>query len=232
MEPPYNCHGCGRTISERTAQNRDGWCRKCEERNVIEQRKRDRLVARRTLFASNVLPSDYTRERLLELLHERAVASSRATDMAKLGPFPHFEPATHMMISACESQLGFDLPEIYRDALRTVGNGGFGPGYGILGIGEYGAHDDLDRDLVDCYGSHKLVNTAYACWHWPDGVLPFCYYGCDIYACVNCLQSPFRVYLFDPIHMDQSVPLPDAYLDEAASLEGWFAGWVSRTESA
>lgn len=229
METQYNCRGCGRAISGRTAQKRDGWCRKCEERNRIEQRKRDWSAARRALFASNVTPPDHSRERLVQSLRERAVDSSRATDMAKLGPFPHFAPATHETIAECESQLGLELPGIYRDVLLNVGNGGFGPGYGILGIGEDGAHDDLGRDLVDRYENHKLVNTGYAHWHWPFGMLPFCYYGCDIYACVNCMERPFPVYSFDPSHMEQSVPLPDAYLDEAASLEGWFSGWVSRT---
>jgi hypothetical protein len=85
---------------------------------------------------------------LIERIRTLALDPHRATDMARFGPFPSFTPAMKSVVTNCEKRLGFALPTFLRRLYLEVGNGGFGPGYGLLGIGKNGSHDDLDRDLV------------------------------------------------------------------------------------
>jgi hypothetical protein len=41
-------------------------------------------------------------------------------------------PTTPAVVAEAESSLGFPLPSLLRDAYTMVGNGGFGPGYGLM----------------------------------------------------------------------------------------------------
>lgn len=53
-----------------------------------------------------------------------------------------FPPATEQQIRRTEQQLGFSLPPLLRLLYTQIANGGFGPGYGIIGAaGGYGGVD-------------------------------------------------------------------------------------------
>jgi hypothetical protein len=56
-------------------------------------------------------------------------------------------PATPEQVQASQRRLGFSLPVPLRQVVMQVANGGFGPGYGLLGL-ESGATDDKGRTAV------------------------------------------------------------------------------------
>jgi hypothetical protein len=58
------------------------------------------------------------------------------------GIFRACSPAAEKDIIATEQRLNFDLPETLRKIYLRVANGGFGPGYGVMGV-EGGFTDDL-----------------------------------------------------------------------------------------
>ena len=45
-----------------------------------------------------------------------------------------FAPASEQQIRHTEQQLGFPLPQLLRHLYAEIANGGFGPGYGIIGV--------------------------------------------------------------------------------------------------
>jgi hypothetical protein len=47
-------------------------------------------------------------------------------------------------IAIAESDLGFRMPHLLRAVYMTVANGGFGPGFGLIGL-ENGAHMRMGR---------------------------------------------------------------------------------------
>jgi hypothetical protein len=49
-------------------------------------------------------------------------------------PILAFPPATEQQIRETEQQLGFPLPPLLRLLYTQIANGGFGPGYGIIGV--------------------------------------------------------------------------------------------------
>ncbi|HEU5226735.1 MAG TPA: SMI1/KNR4 family protein [Ktedonobacteraceae bacterium] len=73
---------------------------------------------------------------------------------------PHlaFPPATERQIKETERQLGFPLPLLLRLLYTQVANGGFGPGYGIIGV--------LDGfSLLDGFGDTIVVGYQKAIAH-------------------------------------------------------------------
>src|SRR5215831_16604371 len=106
-------------------------------------------------------PSD---ERLIRRLQQRNADRERATDgrIHSREPFP---PATVKAIQGAERAIGFKLPELLRATYLKVGNGGFGPAYGIVGT-KRGAMLDgctLETGYED---SANLVKDN-SVWRWP-----------------------------------------------------------------
>lgn len=77
-------------------------------------------------------------------------------------------------LEGAETELGFRLPQLLRELYLRIGNGGFGPGGGILGITPGGWKDDAGDTTLDKYmyfASSPTRDETYI------GLLPFCYYG-------------------------------------------------------
>jgi hypothetical protein len=121
--------------------------------------------------------------------------------------------------------MGVRLPMLLREAYREIGNGGFGPGYGLLPL-------VLDRanggeTVVGLYQSFRGVDPEEPDWSWPIGLVPFCDWGCAIRSCVDCSSSEGRVVTFDPnpreIGDDMAVSLAATH----DSLDAWFSDWIA-----
>ena len=58
-----------------------------------------------------------------------------------------YPPVETEVIASAESILSFGLPELLRQCYLRVGNGGFGPGHGIIGLAD-GYPDDLSHGCL------------------------------------------------------------------------------------
>ena len=70
---------------------------------------------------------------LIQKLQARNADRERATD-GRRHPRKPIPPAVAKDLQVLERTLGFKLPELLRAVYSKVGNGGFGPAYGIVGI--------------------------------------------------------------------------------------------------
>jgi hypothetical protein len=130
-------------------------------------------------------------------------------------------PATTMeIVEAAERKMGFRLPPLLRDLYTKVGNGGYGPGYGIFGLeGGY-----IDHDIINNFQGGALVEWYFAFrgtddkipelkhdfnserslfiepgadnWGWFDKLVPICNHGCWQLSCIDCSKSTFPVLFF------------------------------------
>lgn len=72
-----------------------------------------------------------------------------------IDPLPPLRPAPLAAVREAEALAGMQLPTLLRRLYLEVGNGGFGPGYGLLGLrgghtmGRINALTGLDRPAVD-----------------------------------------------------------------------------------
>ncbi|HTK06756.1 MAG TPA: SMI1/KNR4 family protein [Ktedonobacteraceae bacterium] len=140
-------------------------------------------------------------------------------------------PVTIEALAQAEIQLGFALPSFLRRVYLEVGNGGFGPGYGLFSLNN---HDSTsvkrDTSLVANYQgmksmSQKDIDEFWADEEdkpalWPDGVLILCDWGCNIYSCLDCFSENLPIF-----RMDSNESFAE-WAIEASSLQQWLEMWV------
>ena len=168
-------------------------------------------------------------QELLTLIRRRIAKPKMIHDMARsMSPAPQVDrPATPEQIAATEAELGFPLPPLYRQLLTEIGNGGFGPGYGLLGA--QGGHTDFDgRSLTEVYRQTHDVAARRDSPLLPDKMLPICNWGCGIYSCLDCRETDAPVYFYNPdLHVLAEDRLAVTLLDAGGTVV-----WTYRPESA
>jgi hypothetical protein len=146
---------------------------------------------------------------------------SKTTD---LGRATISKPAIQHELAVDEATLGFSLPPLLKQIYLEVGNGGFGPGYGLLGMSN-GARDDLGRTAPEKYWLFKQGDPDDAAWSWPEALLPICHWGCAIYSCISCADPNFPMRIFDP-NLRAGPSWEDAHFVEAVSFSSWIRAWA------
>lgn len=174
---------------------------------------------------------------LIERLNERAHDPERAIDEGQGHKddrgrpviFVALPPASEAQIAAAEARLGFRLPALLRQLYRQVGNGGFGPGYGLRGVPT--SPEDEGKSVVGLYPGVP---------RWPQGLLPVCDWGCGITSYLDCLHPEAPVIRLDPnmpkadvagrvpaaMHFARAAQVGDACWVECASFGEWLEAWV------
>ncbi len=144
---------------------------------------------------------------LLRLLRARAESESRNG------------PASAPAVADFERAAGLRLPTFYARLLTEVANGGFGPGFGIVGIPPDGfVDDDLGGDLLEAYLERRACEEA--AWRLPLGLLPLCNWGCGTFSYVDTLSTGAAVVTADVLQ-DRI-----EYTETAVTLAAWLSDWV------
>ncbi|MBY6161469.1 SMI1/KNR4 family protein [Mameliella alba] len=125
-------------------------------------------------------------------------------------------------LARVQSSLDVDLPPLLVRVWQDIANGGFGPGYGLLGIGD-GFTDDQDATADRRYLVFRRPDPETATWLWPQGLLPICHHGCGIYDCVDTIRD--RIIIWEPSTWDESLPIGTALFDSGLTLFDWFDRW-------
>jgi hypothetical protein len=126
-------------------------------------------------------------------------------------PYP---PASEDAVEKAERALGFPIPPLLKRCYLEVGNGGFGPGYGIVGV--EGGYISDHGHLAEIYATFRRGEESEG-GEWQNGLLPFCEYGCNIYSCVDCIDPDHPVYA-----VEDGEASPQHY-----TLDRFFELWLS-----
>ena len=159
---------------------------------------------------------------LIQAIRQRAI--SRRVECESKGLQLH-PPATEATIRIAENRIGFKLPSFLRLVYMGVGNGGFGPGYGIVGL-EGGFLDD-GRDITGVYESLSEKDDSDPQWLWPAFQVPICTWGCAIYTCVDAFTDEGEVYTFDPNGHEIGEPIARLFARTHESIKSWFRDWAN-----
>jgi hypothetical protein len=145
---------------------------------------------------------------LLADLRRRAADPRTRNDMAGyLGADPLPPVAVAKYVDGAERRLGFALPKLLRRLYLEVADGGFGPGYGILPLGDSGEEETL-------VGGRSV---ARALPRWPARLVPFVHWGCDVWSCVDCAHPEGAIVHFAGKRLAET--------DD--TLGGWLTQWTS-----
>src|SRR5271155_858234 len=125
---------------------------------------------------------------LVEQIRQLRADPKRRTSMSKYGEAPPlYPPVTALAIALAEIRLGFRLPPFLCELYQQVGNGGFGPGYGIWGLdgghptGPPIAPPDADN-IVDAFLDCK---EAAGGGPWSPEIV-ICSWGCCNGSAIDC----------------------------------------------
>ncbi|QDT18990.1 SMI1/KNR4 family protein [Gimesia chilikensis] len=124
-----------------------------------------------------------------EQLIERIKTFTKVKSSVELLP-----PVSPVMLEHAEQQLGFSLPTLLSECYLQFANGGFGPGYGVMGLAG-GATSDFG-DLLETYQQLKTDHESEG-EIWPPGLLPFCEWSDNIFSCVECHDPRYLITTFD-----------------------------------
>lgn len=133
-----------------------------------------------------------------------------------------YRPVSPDAIAAVEAELGFPLPPLLVRCYTEVGNGGFGPGHGLIGMeagdGDGFRHDLTDSFLADLYAGYREEPLE---GPWPKGLLPLFLKGDGAMDCVQATKPPYLV----------TVLRDDGTLHRTKqTLEAYLLGWVETME--
>jgi hypothetical protein len=163
---------------------------------------------------------------ILGKIEERAHDPQRFVDLPDVFNKQHelFPPVSLAELEKAEQRLGFSLPKLLRILYLRVGNGGFGPGYGLLALNDNGAKN-YHANLVDWY--LDLTNKAPAGYPtWPRCFVTLCDWGDGITSTLNAADPACRVFRFRG-DLYQEGPFKDMMSIEALSLHAWLEDWVN-----
>jgi len=134
-------------------------------------------------------------------------------------------PADPIGIAKDEERLGFALPPVLKQIYVEIGNGGFGPGYGLIGLTN-GIPNDLGKTGPELYELFRGSDPNDPNWEWPCRLLPICDWGCAILSCVDCADTNFRMRIFDP-NVHEGDDWTDSFFEESVGFEPWISDWAS-----
>jgi len=171
---------------------------------------------------------------LIQRLQDRNADRERATD-GGIHPRKPIPPSPTRGLQVTEREIGFELPELLRTVYLKVGNGGFGPQYGIIGT-KGGAKLD-GYTLETCYQDMMKLEKENFIWCWPRGLLPLANYGCGMWSCVDCEYKKLPMILWDPNNLNPGLNGADARLnwgnafwDQGRSFRTWLEGWLTEKQ--
>lgn len=159
--------------------------------------------------------------RLIDDLRTRIADPGRQTDMDPWEPLP--PPASSDDFRRAESVIGCPLPQVIVHVYSTVANGGFGPGYGLVGIGGGRPGFATWEERWHCEGEYaKLRQDNEAMW--PEYMIPLCHWGCGIYSCAD-VSTPDAVMSTSLRDFRDDEP-PYAFAPTGCTFAEWLRAWA------
>lgn len=118
------------------------------------------------------------------------------------------------------------LPDLLVDLYSTVGNGGFGPQGGLLGLRGGFAGFDSRMPIVETYLEFMWDPRALEeGWNWPAELLPIAEGGCGLVYCIDLDSADAAIHLLDPNGFESEDNLLDYIQPCHTTLYEWLLDW-------
>jgi hypothetical protein len=148
-------------------------------------------------------------DQLIAAIRQRASNPATRTDFADRGHRELGPPASADAIEAAEREMGCHFHQLHGRLFKEVGNGGFGPGDGLIGI-PGGSLDVAGCSVIELrqglFSDHDKLQMP--------SVVPLCEWGCGIWSCVDCETGAI-------LSMSES-----GLRDLEQGLHSWFEDWI------
>jgi hypothetical protein len=123
-------------------------------------------------------------------------------------------PVEESLIRETEALVGFNLPVLLKRIYLEIGNGCFGPGYGLLGL--RGGYVDSDgRTLLEAY-DHVKDDVVCHLGGSRRMFLPLCEWGAGVWSCLDCGSGALPILTLDE----------GGFTRTRFSLQSWLENWA------
>jgi hypothetical protein len=130
-----------------------------------------------------------------------------------------------------ETIIGFPLPTLLRRIYLEVGNGGFGPGYGLFPLNNEEDPQALETDslVTDYVIMHSASNEQMEAYRQgdvhsppllPEKMMIICDWGCNISSWLDCAQPEL------PVLSSEATLDWHKFVMEAPSFFAWVQTWL------
>ena len=158
---------------------------------------------------------------LLDALRLRLADPRRRTDQDDWQA-PLLPVANRKDIDAAEASIGRPLPAALRLVLLEVANGGFGPGYGLLGVGPVGHRTDIGDWHVNLPEFFRVQLEEDP--EWDRDQLVIVDHGCVIWDTVSLTTGKVSTFRGDTSTFDEQHFEPTGM-----DVEAWLLNWARAT---
>jgi hypothetical protein len=146
------------------------------------------------------------------LLH--SLVNSLPSAPVDLEPLKPIEPLSEKAVAKVEKDLGFSLPPQLRQMYLEIGDGGFGPWFGIRRLANW-AKD---------YSKLRSELPAERGREWPEGLLPIVYLN-GKRICVDRESGSVLLWTKPPKKASEKKWLA-SFIPQSPSVEAWLERWV------
>lgn len=122
-----------------------------------------------------------------------------------------------------EGQLSFTLPTLFKQLYLHLGNGDFGPDYGFFHL-----FPDVRTSKITILDAYEKLNHALIKdWDWnlESTMLPFLYWGADIYSVLDCSSHSKGVFVLDMNLKKEKNRWNDCFWKHCDSFFEWCSKW-------
>lgn len=146
------------------------------------------------------------------------------------------DPLSAQVVDREEARLGVRLPHLLKRLHTEIGNGGFGPGYGLLTLSPL---SPTDRSVSFFYGQFRAARNREDA-EWPASILPFNDWGDLILSCLDLTGDTDDppVIRFEPnmsktdtlTHLSGRTFKGTGMIPECNALSIWLECWIKGEE--
>lgn len=133
------------------------------------------------------------------------------------------KPVTEAELIDAETRMQVQLPRFFRRLYTEVGNGGFGPGYGMAKLDDiisgYQDHLSIYNGLLEEESGEEYSNLL-----WPDGLIYLGTEGCTYHFYLDCHDPHYRVLMFSDSHYRDR--LEEGMLLLSDTFDDWIGHWA------
>lgn len=124
-------------------------------------------------------------------------------------------------IQQFENKIGYVLPDILKQLFLQIGNGGFGPGYGLFPL-----ISDKEENMLDF--SQDFVSCGFE--FWKPSHIPLVHWGCGIYTFMDLEQPHANLQVFDGSNYDEEIPEFNGVFEIPHTLDSFLQAWVNEVD--
>jgi hypothetical protein len=143
------------------------------------------------------------------------------------------DPISSDEFDCAAAPLDCNIPALVKNLYTRIGNGGFGPGHGLLNLRSLAR---ADLSIPGLYGKLRSRNDQ----PWPNRILPFCDWGCGIFSCLDLREENKDppVLRFEPNMSDSDTHeflqghefIGIGLIPESHSFSSWLRDWLNDKE--